>query len=476
MATAQGNMASAKRSLDVFKMTLGNALLPALNQASNALAKFLLSKDGKKFQKDVGGAVRTVANGIVNLIKWTATHKKEVEWIGKGILAGYSVVKAAQFISFLGKVKTGLEAIKSIKFVGGLLGKGLEDKAATATVQRLGGAVTKGATRGNAGILTGALQSARSAGGFKNLTTVGKIANVGAGVGVGIDAGTQVFSAIKNRHNAEKRSQDIGGAVGTGAGGLIGLAVGGPMGAAVGAQIGKVAGRWGGHAVNQFTKGWQKKKPPKSFWSLENLGWSTRDTFNKIGKWGGQVGQHIGTALGKGKKWVGKNGKELALTAVSPMLGIPALLYKNNPKVKKWADGIGKTISTNWNNGVKGVNKWIHDIPSNVGKTGSSIKNWAGDVGNNIHKGWNKGIKASHNFFKNLPKNTRKTGTNIKNWASKTGRNIGKGINSGWKKAKTGVSNFGKWYGKKWNDIWKSVNNNRYVKAFKKGHLFQTAF
>lgn len=414
MATAQGNMASAKRSLDVFKMTLGNALLPALNQASNALAKFLLSKDGKKFQKDVGGAVGYVANKLVAFIKWTSTHEKEVEWIGKGLLVGYSAVKAAQFISFLGKVKDWLEAIKSIKFVGGLFGKGLEDKAATATVQRLGGAVTKGATRGNAGILTGALQSAKSAGGFKNLTTVGTIANVGAGIGVGIDAGTQVFSAIKNRHNAEKRSQDIGGAVGTGAGGLIGLAVGGPMGAAFGAQIGKVAGRWGGHAVNQFTKGWQKSKPPKSFWSLENLGWSTHDMFNEVGK--------------------------------------------------------------GWNKGVKGVGKWIHDIPSNIGKTGTSIKNWAGNVGNNIHKGFDTATRNTHNFFKSLPKNTRKTGSNIKNWASKTGINIGKGINSGWKKAKTGVSNFGKWYGKKWNDIWKSVNNNRYVKAFKKGQLFQTAF
>lgn len=414
MATAQGNMASAKRSLDVFKMTLGNALLPALNQASNALAKFLLSKDGKKFQKDVGGAVGYVANKLVAFIKWTSTHEKEVEWIGKGLLVGYSAVKAAQFISFLGKVKDWLEAIKSIKFVGGLFGKGLEDKAATATVQRLGGAVTKGATRGNAGILTGALQSAKSAGGFKNLTTVGKIANVGAGIGVGIDAGTQVFSAIKNRHNAEKRSQDIGGAVGTGAGGLIGLAVGGPMGAAFGAQIGKVAGRWGGHAVNQFTKGWQKSKPPKSFWSLENLGWSTHDMFNEVGK--------------------------------------------------------------GWNKGVKGVGKWIHDIPSNIGKTGTSIKNWAGNVGNNIHKGFDTATRNTHNFFKSLPKNTRKTGSNIKNWASKTGINIGKGINSGWKKAKTGVSNFGKWYGKKWNDIWKSVNNNRYVKAFKKGQLFPTAF
>lgn len=454
MATAQGNMASAKRSLDVFKMTLGNALLPALNQASNALAKFLLSKDGKKFQKDVGGAVRTVANGIVNLIKWTATHKKEVEWIGKGILAGYSVVKVAQFISFLGKVKTCLEAIKSIKFVGGLLGKGLEDKAATATVQRLGGAVTKGATRGNAGILTGALQSARSADGFKNLTTVGKIANVGAGVGVGIDAGTQVFSAIKNRHNAEKRSQDIGGAVGTGAGGLIGLAVGGPMGAAFGAQIGKVAGRWGGHAVNQFTKGWQKKKPPKNFWSLENLGWSTHSMLKGAQKgwndfWGGMGNWRKKQSAGW-TKWNRQTARGIG----------------------KWASDVGK----GWNKGVKGVGKWIHDIPSNIGKTGTSIKNWAGNVGNNIHKGFDTATRNTHNFFKSLPKNTRKTGSNIKNWASKTGRNIGKGINSGWKKAKTGVSNFGKWYGKKWNDIWESVNHNRYVKAFKKGQLFQTAF
>ncbi|MBI1710973.1 phage tail tape measure protein [Lactobacillus crispatus] len=454
MATAQGNMASAKRSLDVFKMTLGNALLPALNQASNALAKFLLSKDGKKFQKDVGGAVGYVANKLVAFIKWTSTHEKEVEWIGKGLLVGYSAVKAAQFISFLGKVKDWLEAIKSIKFVGGLFGKGLEDKAATATVQRLGGAVTKGATRGNAGILTGALQSAKSAGGFKNLTTVGKIANVGAGIGVGIDAGTQVFSAIKNRHNAEKRSQDIGGAVGTGAGGLIGLAVGGPMGAAFGAQIGKVAGRWGGHAVNQFTKGWQKSKPPKSFWSLENLGWSTHDMFNEVGKgwndfWGGMGNWRKKQSAGW-TKWNRQTAQGIG----------------------KWASDVGK----GWNKGVKGVGKWIHDIPSNIGKTGTSIKNWAGNVGNNIHKGFDTATRNTHNFFKSLPKNTRKTGSNIKNWASKTGRNIGKGINSGWKRAKTGVSNFGKWYSKKWNDIWKSVNNNRYVKAFKKGQLFQTAF
>lgn len=51
MGTAQGSANSAKQAMNAFKMTLGNAVLPAINQASNALAKFLLSKDGKKFQK-----------------------------------------------------------------------------------------------------------------------------------------------------------------------------------------------------------------------------------------------------------------------------------------------------------------------------------------------------------------------------------------------------------------------------------------
>ena len=474
MGTAQGSAASAKQAMNAFKMTLGNALLPAINQASNALAKFLLSKDGKKFQKDVGGAVAKAANGLVKLIKWTATHKREVKWIGYGILAGYSISKGLKFISFLGQVKKGLEAIKAIKFVGGLFGKVTGGEKAAGTITKLGGALPKG--RGGAGILTGALQSAKSAGGFKKLSTAGKLANGAAGVGVALDAGSQFVNAYKDRHNADKRSQDIGQGIGSAIGGGIGMYFGGPLGAAVGSQLGKVAGKWGGTAVNHFTKGWQRKKPPKKFWSLENLGWSTKDTLGKIGKWGGKVGKNIGSAIGKGKKWVGKNGKELALTAVSPMLGIPALLYKNNPKVKKWADGVGKTISTNWHNGVKGVGKWIKSIPSNLGKTGKGIKNWATQTGNNIHKGWNKGIKASHNFFKNLPKNTRNFVKSTQRSMSKFGRSVQRGFTGAYKKARGKVHAFGKWYGKTWSGIFRTVNNNRYVKAFKKGRLFQTAF
>lgn len=84
------------------------------------------------------------------------------------------------------------------------------------------------------------MQSAHSAGGFRNLSTAGKAGTVAAGAGVAIDAGASFYNAYQNRHSADKRSQDIGKGIGAGIGGGIGLWFGGPLGAAVGAQVGKV--------------------------------------------------------------------------------------------------------------------------------------------------------------------------------------------------------------------------------------------
>lgn len=403
MGTAQGSANSARQAMNAFKMTLGNAVLPAINEASNSLAKFLLSKDGKKFQKDVGGAVAKVANGLVKLIKWTATHKREVKWIGYGILAGYSISKGLKFISFLGQVKKGLEAIKAIKFVGGLFSKVTGGEKSAGTITKLGGALPK--ERGGAGILTGALQSAKSAGGFKKLSTA-DLANGAAGVGVALDAGSQFVNAYKDRHNADKRSQDIGQGIGSAIGGGIGMYFGGPLGAMVGSQLGKVAGKWGGTAVNNFTKGWQKHKPPKNFWSMENLGWSTHN------------------------------------------------MFKN--------------------------------LPSALNKTGKRIKSWASGVGRNIHKGWDKGMKASHSFFKNLPKNMSQTGKALQRGWNQTWKKVnnnryvkafkqGEFIQTASKDIQSRWKSFSTDFGKKWNAGWKSFNNARYVKAFKKGEFFSTA-
>ena len=302
MGTAQGSANSAKQAMNAFKMTLGNAVLPAINQASNALAKFLLSKDGKKFQKDVGGAVGHVANGLVKFIKWGTTHKGTLKAIGGAILAGYTVTKGLRFVAFLGDVKKSIDALKgSSAILNGvadgihaITGKKIASKGLSST---LGGLFNKGEgagkLTGKGKLLNGAFQSVRSAGGFKGLSTVGKISTGVAVAGVVADAGYNgIYKAFKDRHNATKRSRDIGKGIGAGIGGGIGLYFGGPLGAAIGAKVGGVVGKWGGYAVDRFTKGWQRKKPPKSFWSLENLGWSTHNMFKGMGKgwnsfWGG---------------------------------------------------------------------------------------------------------------------------------------------------------------------------------------------
>lgn len=453
MGTAQGNIARTKQAMNAFKMTLGNALLPAISQASDSLAKFLLSKDGKQFQKDVGGAVGKVANALVNFIKFAATHKTTMKAIGESILIGYSISKGAKFVSFLGDVKKGIDALKG----GGAVLRGISDAAGGLSAGKSGGGLvskvishgaskgvtsaaeegpmgsTAGTAAGKTGLM-GRLFGGLGKAGAGRAVLGGTFAKVSGVLGTGIEAGGQLISAINDRHSASKRSQDIGGGVGAVVGGVATSMIPyvGPLLAPFGAMIGKYAGRWGGKAVNNFTKGWQSKKPPKKFWSMENLGWSTRDMFGKIGR-------------GWNSFW-GKRGDDMKAFGRSS---------------GKWFSGIGK----GFNNGVKGVKGWFTKLPSNIGKAGTAVKNWASKAGSNIHRGWDKGIKAGHNFFKNLPKNTGKAVKSMKkNW------------NSFWGKAGDKVKAGGRKIQKGWNNTWKAVNRNRYVKAFKKGRFVQTAF
>lgn len=403
MGTAQGATASAKQAMNAFTITIGKAVLPALNEASNELAKFLLSKDGKKFQKDVGGAVGAVANILVKFVEWGSTHKGELKDIGGAVLAGYSISKGLKFIAFLGDVKKGLQAIKAVGFVKNLFGG----------AEKAGGFAPKSALSGVGKFATGA---------------GGKALGI---VGTGLVAGGQVFNAVKNRHNANARSQDIGGAVGAVAGGALTsmIPVVGPMLAPIGAEVGKYAGRWGGSAVNNFTKGWQKNKPPKKFWSLENLGWSTKDMFGKVGK-----------------------------------------SLKNLPKnAKKAMSDFGKNMHKGWNKAVKGSHNFFKSIPSNMSK-----------MGRNIQKGWNgTWKKINRNRYVHAFQKGKLIQTGIKDMQSRLG-SFGTWFGKKWDGMWKGVNNnryvkafkrgdlmqtfvkdtqsrwnaFSKDFGKKWNDFW----------------------
>lgn len=376
-----------------------------------ARTKQLATDMGMSFAREVAPGISKALGFANKLLEALRGMPKPVKTAAAYITGILGTLGASKLASGFLKANFG---IGNGKGIGGLVGRALLGKKGGAGTARTGGLVN--ALRGNT--FGGALKLGRvQPGELTGGALVGRRLMTGAvGVGTALDVSMQGYQAFKDRHNAAKRSVDIGGAVGTGAGAIVGGIFGGPIGAALGAQAGKFFGRLGGSAVNSFTHGWQSKKPPKQFWSFENLGWSTKDMFGKIGKWGGQVGKSMGRALGNAKSFVKKNGKQLALTAIAPWAGIPALLYKNNPKFRKWANSVGKDIQ----NGFKGAVKWVKDLPGN------------------IHKGWNRAVEASHDFFKNLPKNLDKTKKNIDKWSTQTGKNISKA----WQRGKKATVNF----------------------------------
>ena len=256
----------------------------------------------------------------------------------------------------------------------------------------------------------GALQSIHSAGGFNGLTAAGKVATGAAGVGVALDAGSSILSAFKDKKGSMKQYQDAGKGIGSAIGGGIGLFFGGPAGAAIGSQIGKIAGGWGGKATKEFLNGWKSKKPPKNFWSIENLGWSTKDALSKASK-------------GIDSWWKGIQRSNRKAQAEQKKAAEQA--EKQRQKERKAWDKY-------WSNIGKGFEKFGKDSKKNLDKSVKNAQNFTKKLGPNIKKGYDTFLKNGHNFFK------------------KFNANLG--------------------------NFFKSIPKNKYVKAFQKGTLFQTAY
>ena len=417
----------------------------------------LTAKNGKSS----GGAIHVLAEAL----NWLAKQKWAIKTIAASLVTIATIKRLDHVAGGLFKIgEEGYKAYRNIKALRAGL-KGVQDvKDFSKTEQgfvRIGSAARSAAkwvrglfsaSKGGAGKLTGLLQSAHSAGGFKNLTTAGKIGTGLAGAGVAIDAGASFVNAYKDRHNATKRSQDIGKGIGAGIGGGIGLWFGGPLGAAIGAKIGSIVGKWGGNAVNKFTRGWQRNKPPKKFWSFENLGWSTHDTFRKVGKWGSDAGKKLGQGLQKGKSFAKKNSKELALTAVSPLLGIPALLYKNNPKFRKWANSVGRNIKS----GLK--------------TAGKAVNNFKNSLGKNFKKAWDTVYKHSSKGTRQIMRSTSKFAKNYVKINSKANKETLKNFSSFGKRLKKNHGNLFKTLGqtartqlaiekRRWSSNWKNIRS-----------------
>ena len=416
----------------------------------------LISGNAKK-SKDLLHVLKLSMDGLVK-------NKTAIQWISKAIIA----MAAAKGIShvgmgLLGVANNGYKDYKNIKALRNGF-KGLQDikdlKGPEHAFAHLGQTIGKLAPKvkglfnqkGGAGKLSGLLQSAHSAGGFSKLSTAGKIGTGLAGAGVAVDTATSIVKAIKDKVGSRKQYEDVGTAAGKGIGGAIGLYFGGPAGAAIGAKIGGIVGKWGGDAVKSFQNGWNKKKPPRKFWSFENLGWSTHDTFKKVGKWGSDVGKKLGQGLAEGKSFAKKNSKELALTAVSPFLGIPALLYKNNLKFRKWVNSVGKNIK----GGLK--------------TAGKAVNNFKNSLDKNFKKAWDQAYKHSSKGTKQIMRSVSKFAKNYVKVNSKANNDTLKNFSSFGSRLKKNHGNLFKTLGqtaktqlniekKRWSANWKNVKS-----------------
>lgn len=399
----------------------------------------LTSKNALK-SKDPLKQLRVVLDNL-------AKNKEAIQWISKAIIAIAAIktlkpVTSGLFSIASGSVKAykgvkalhagfkGLDTIKELKGPEAALAK-LGSTASTVfgKIKSLAGNALSGKSFG------GAFQSLKSAGGFGGLSTAGKVATGVAGVGVALDAGSSILSAFKDKKGSMKQYQDAGKGIGSAIGGGIGLFFGGPAGAAIGSQIGKVAGGWGGKATKEFLNGWKSKKPPKNFWSLENLGWSTKDAFGKMNKGIGNWWKSVQKSNQKSQKEWQKADK---------------LREQNQKKQQKaWNDY--------WKKVGKGFEKFGKDSKKNLDKTVKDSKSFVKKLGPNIQKGYQTFLKNGHNFFKKFNKSFGDTFKNLSKNKYVKAFQKGTLFKTAYKDISKQTSEWTKDFKKSWDKHWKST-------------------
>lgn len=479
--TQAGAQAQMNAAWDQLKAKMSAPLFDAKTSGMNQLASLMSSKPVQQGAHMLGEGLKEIAKWAMKGLGWMSEHKKDIVGIGSDFLTiakdlavdiwkdfatiigdigdafGLTSKKARESKDPMDKFKGAMDglaknkdAIKKIAdamaIIAGLktIGAVVSPLYKLATLKVGSGTVLDMLKNGVKG---GALTSLRKAGGFGGLSTAGKISTVAAGAGVAIQSGVDIYKGIKDKVGSRKQYEDIGKGVGSGIGGGIGMYFGGPMGAAIGSAIGSKVGKWGGDAVKNFQKGWQKNQPPKKKWSIENLSWSTKDAFKKMGKAWDNYGKQQQVRQKKLQK------QEAAQTKAQ---------QKEAVKRKKNWDNYWKNVGKGWNDYWKKVGKSYNSGSKKLAKNLQSFakksrkswsKHWSDSAktvrswADKTHKNYTKGIKYLEKSFKSYTKNAKK------NWSSH------------WSKLRKDVSNF-------WSKSQKETNkgSKKLLKALKQYH------
>lgn len=141
---AEKNMQSTKQQMNQLNsvatditMTLGAAMLPAINKAAKELKKGFDSEGGQKFLKGTANWLGKIASALVDMATWMGEHSGTVK-VFAGILIGiFAVNRVGKFISSLrnavgvfGDLKKAAIAFKDVDFISSLPIPGLKKSGA----------------------------------------------------------------------------------------------------------------------------------------------------------------------------------------------------------------------------------------------------------------------------------------------------------------------------------------------------------
>lgn len=456
MGTAKQAQASFKQSAEAFKMTLGTAMLPAIRTASKELSKFLLSKDGQKFQKNMSKWISKVANSLVKFIEWATTHTGTIKKIAQ-VLAGIFVAqKAFKFASALNDVRKALSGLKMPKWLGKMtkplsttlksVGKdikwlGKETATGFKDVAKRGG---KAFLRGLKGIGSGTKKLGKKAGSslVKGLKTVnGKIKSWASSVGGYLkdNLSKGVSGALKGE-SFGGAFQSLKSAKTTG-----GLSTAGKV--MTGAAAAGVAADSLSTLYTAFKK--DKKGSTKQF----------QDVGSGIGSAiGGGLGLYFGGPLGAA---VGSQlGKALGGVAGKGAKSFQKGWKKNKPPKKFWSlENFGYSTHNFFKgikSGLNSFNKWWDkkwkSIKKGFSNTWKAIREAPGKAWKKINKSWNS-------FWSSFNKSFKGSWNKIKKFFSGLWDDIIKMPSKAWKKISKGFESFSKDFKKTWRSLGKGIRD-----------------
>lgn len=473
--TAKMQVARAKQAMNDFEINLGAKLLPAINDAGEALAKFLTSSDGKKFENDTANVIKNFANTLIGLARFVTQHPTAMKVIGGSFLAGYATLKVGNAIQFLGELKSNYE-----------------DLAKMSPKLRSLGDATKQLTSRKVG--------------WKGM---GKTAKLTVTAAVAFDSyqiGKDFYQAVTSK-NVNTKYAKYGAGVGGLVGGAIGASLGGVAGAQIGLQLGQAMGPKvadgvreslkdvaedvnGGHDKHGRWHGDMRTKREKRLNTNHNLrGTGDINPFLHPIKWYSASYSDLWTELthiGDGDFWkrqgdrssyINEHNKGSWLDLTHPMgnkLRSPddERLSKN---ISSWWRGQTKSLAKqfkpitsakiDW--GPFDLSKWLAGFKPQV--HGKMPKNWqlkaSGILPKINAKKWASGIvKDAQNGLKGFPTYTRDLGEKsskwfkskwrgMEAWGGRTKKNAQSGLHGfeTWSGQMSGRAN--KWFKNKWNGM-----------------------